>query len=133
MTDRKFDLETSHDMEALPGGIEELSAMMSVMDDENRCPHCSCHAVLHMAHVERVDGEPVLVSTACMACAIRRNIHMSTCYVSPQKIVDATPAGELQPMKTLEPDDLDSLAGMTRIFATFVGVPYAPVKAPKDE
>ncbi len=124
---KDFRVEMSHQMEAMQGGAEELSAMRTLMDDDDRCQFCECAAAFHAPHIERVRGEPILISLACMGCAIERNIPMSTCYLSPQNVVDATPAARLQAKKTLSTEDERSLIGVTRSLAAMAGCHYDPV------
>ncbi|MCY4654555.1 MAG: hypothetical protein OXC95_15485 [Dehalococcoidia bacterium] len=151
---REFDIEASHLMETLPGGIRELSALRSVMDDDDRCPTCRCHALAHAPHIERVDDEPqlvplalrsivhalgftadepVLISVACLECAVQKNTYISLCDITPRRIIDATPAGALQPLKTLEPNHPYSLAGITGMYAALTGRSYNPPTPPEDK
>ena len=127
MREPEFKIEKSHLMETLWGGMEELSTLMSIMDEDDHCPYCSCHAFLHAPHAERVDGEPVFISVACLECAIDRNVPIVSCIASPDKIIAKTPAGRLQESKTLEPDDLRNLMGATMILAMLTGRPYSPL------
>ena len=127
MKEPEFRIEDSHLMEGLWGGMEELSALMSVMDEDDHCPYCSCHAFLHAPHSERVDGEPVLISIACLECAIQRNVPIASCIVSPENVIKNTPAGRLQESKTLAPDDPRNLMGATMILAMLTGRPYSPL------
>ena len=123
----EFKIEMSHLMEGMWGGMEEFSALMSIMDEDDHCPYCTCHAFLHAPHIERVDGEPVLISLACLECAIERNVPMASCVVSPEKIIEKTPAGRLQEQKTLAHDDPNNLMGGTRLLAVLTGRRYEPM------
>ena len=113
-------------MEGMPGGVEELSVMRTLMDDEDHCEFCHCHAAYHAPHIERVGGEPVLISLACMNCAIERNVSISSCHLSPQNVIDATPAAKLQERKTLGPEDMSTLVGATRMVAALTRRHYDP-------
>ena len=120
-------IEESHLIETFPGGQEELSTLRIMMDDEDKCLFCECHAMLHSAYIERVKGEPVLILVVCMDCAIDGNQAVSVCYSAPQKIEKEVVTPEILLKKTLTEDDVNSLIGMTRKVALISFRYYDPL------
>ena len=74
-----------------------------------------------------MDGEPVLISLACLDCAIQRNVPIVSCIASPEKVIEKTPAGRLQKSKTLPTDDPRNLMGITAMLAFLTGRRYHPL------
>ena len=120
-------LEESHLLETMPGGQEELSALRTVLDDEDKCLFCDCHGMLHSPFIERVEDEPILILVACMDCAIESNQPISMCYTAPQKIEKKVVTPEVLLKKTLTEEDGKSLLSLTRAVALITFRYYDPL------